>query len=151
MVAMTDRESLYCTKADLIRSQKARSFFCLFLSIARAGQCSDRATSISTSRHIPPSSIPKDDGILIDGELTGHSHRIENEKHAKVFSHRDDLYVIVAEPGTAVIHPEHDRIDLKPGMYRVWRQREFDPLGGDRDWQFLTQQVSTEPYRWVAD
>lgn len=81
------------------------------------------------------------DAILAHGEVTGHSHAIEEPPVAKLAD--------VAEPWTiesdlsdsgpmtrkfmaltkdsAVVHQEHARIPLERGKYRVTRQREYSP------------------------
>jgi hypothetical protein len=69
-------------------------------------------------------------GIIARGELTGHSHRLENPRSAMLFSgvHTlGELYLDVPTGGTRIIHEEHGPIDLPGGYYRVWRQREYSP------------------------
>jgi len=66
-------------------------------------------------------------GVLLEGEATGHSHRIENLDTAEVFQDRDNLYVRVVADSARIIHQEHGPITLPRGMYRAWRQREYTP------------------------
>jgi hypothetical protein len=73
--------------------------------------------------------------VLAEGELTGHSHRIED----RVTFFRDDslardipggLYIghiRVDGPTARVVHQEHAGIALGKGTYRVRRQRELEP------------------------
>ena len=64
--------------------------------------------------------------ILVRGEVTGHSHRIEDPKAAEVWMTRDGLYLNILA-STRVVHEEHQPITLPPGTYRVWQQREYTP------------------------
>jgi len=73
---------------------------------------------------------PVPHGILVHGELTGHSHRLENAKSAAVFAgshHLGELYLDVPAGGTRIVHEEHGPIELPHGFYRAWRQREYSP------------------------
>ena len=63
--------------------------------------------------------------ILAHGELTGHSHRIEDG--ARLFAGNDCFFLDVIEPRARVVHDEHGPIDLERGAYRVWRQGEYTP------------------------
>lgn len=70
--------------------------------------------------------------VLARGELTGHTHRFETLGRAELYELSGVLYLhVVDEPGK-VVHEEHKAIDLMPGKYRVWRQREFDPSTASR-------------------
>ena len=65
--------------------------------------------------------------ILAHGEITGHSHRIQEHENASLYDTPAGLYLhVTAEPAT-VVHEEHDPISLTTGYYRVWRQREYSP------------------------
>ncbi|HLY31218.1 MAG TPA: hypothetical protein VKQ36_09315 [Ktedonobacterales bacterium] len=64
--------------------------------------------------------------ILAYGEVTGHSHRIEESAKVTVWELGDSLYIKITS-ATRVIHDEHGPITLPAGIYRVWRQREYDP------------------------
>jgi hypothetical protein len=64
--------------------------------------------------------------ILAYGEVTGHSHRIEDPTKAELWAHQGVLYLVVLAQ-TRVIHEEHHPITLNPGTYRVWQQREYTP------------------------
>ena len=71
-------------------------------------------------------------GTLAHGEVTGHSHRLEDIDTATLFAgDRENLehYLQVDEPGARVVHDEHGPIALQPGIYRTWRQREYTPAG----------------------
>lgn len=81
---------------------------------------------------IPPRSLrsPVPHGILVHGELTGHSHRLENPRSARLFAGTGspgELFIEVQAGGTRIVHEEHGPIDLSEGLYRAWRQREYTP------------------------
>lgn len=65
--------------------------------------------------------------VLAEGELTGHSHRIEESGAAELYEHRDQKFLRVTAVVATVVHDEHGAIRLPQGRYRVWMQREFDP------------------------
>lgn len=65
--------------------------------------------------------------ILAHGEVTGHSHRIEDPKTVEMYKMGDILYMKVLCDHTALIHEEHKRITIPRGLYRVWQQREYTP------------------------
>ena len=65
--------------------------------------------------------------VLAEGEVTGHAHRIERADVAELYdADRGETYLRVAE-STGVVHEEHARIALEPGVYRIHRQREYSP------------------------
>jgi len=71
-------------------------------------------------------------GILAHGELTGHSHRLEEPQSAVLFQGATtigEFYLDVPDSGARIVHEEHGPIDLPTGLYRVWRQREYHPRG----------------------
>lgn len=63
---------------------------------------------------------------LAHGELTGHSHQIR-EKHAVLWASVNELFLHIEDQPATVVHQEHGPIELPPGTYRVWRQREYTP------------------------
>jgi hypothetical protein len=71
------------------------------------------------------SGIPKgkliSDGVLLRGEVTGHSHRIVG---GKVIQAKEDLFFEVTKKAE-LVHEEHKTIEFKPGKYAVIRQREY--------------------------
>jgi hypothetical protein len=71
---------------------------------------------------------PVPHGILVHGELTGHSHRLEDPRSAALFAGLPgELFLDVPAGGTRIVHDEHGPIELPQGVYRVWRQREYSP------------------------
>ena len=78
---------------------------------------------------LPEEAEPKGDGVLAEGEMTGHAHRLDATSDARVLVDSLSLYIEVGPAGARLVHEEHGPIALDPGRYRVWRQREYDPTG----------------------
>ncbi|MGF1986640.1 MAG: hypothetical protein RMY62_001990 [Nostoc sp. ZfuVER08] len=64
---------------------------------------------------------------LAHGELTGHSHRIQQSHAVQLWVNGSELFLEVKEPTATLVHEEHRAIELLQGLYRVWRQREYRP------------------------
>lgn len=64
---------------------------------------------------------------LAHGEVTGHSHRISERGAAKLYQRPMDFILEVTADKATLVHEEHGPIELAPGFYRVWRQREYSP------------------------
>lgn len=65
---------------------------------------------------------------LARGESTGHCHRIRERGVADLFAAPGgDLYLNVTGEKATLVHEEHGPIELKPGLYRSWIQREYSP------------------------
>jgi hypothetical protein len=64
---------------------------------------------------------------LAEGELTGHSHRIEEKGAAVMYQDRGVLFLEVTAKVASLVHVEHATIQLPKGIYRVWQQREYTP------------------------
>lgn len=85
---------------------------------------------------IPINKIPKNlkekgDGILLEGETTGHIHTLSNAKvwNAVETPSRDNNYLIgyfKTEEGALLTHQEHETIELPKGAYQFFAQREYD-------------------------
>lgn len=77
--------------------------------------------------------LPREGGrvILAHGEVTGHAHAIASPDamllRAMTEAGEESRLLAVKNKGVALEHEEHDAIFLKPGLYRVVRQREFEP------------------------
>ena len=78
-------------------------------------------------RCLPAGAVNTHDTILAEGEATGHRHRVRDFRSAVVFSLGDELFVDVTADRAEIVHEEHGTIELNRGIYRVWRQREYDP------------------------
>lgn len=67
-------------------------------------------------------------GHILEGEATGHIHRVAELEAAEVLEVGDGLYLNVsAEGGVSIVHEEHDTLTLPAGNYEVVRQREYSP------------------------
>ena len=76
---------------------------------------------------IPKSATRSSSPILVRGEVTGHSHRVEDPEAAEVWiTNKGELYLKILAI-TRLIHEEHHPITLQPGNYHVWQQREYTP------------------------
>jgi hypothetical protein len=65
--------------------------------------------------------------VLAEGEMTGHSHRIEDPRSAELYETDSERYLRVVSSTATLLHEEHGPICLPQGDYRVWRQREYSP------------------------
>ena len=65
-------------------------------------------------------------GTVMEGEATGHAHRVDTTK-AKLYEKDGKLYLFVGEDGTTLTHEEHAHQFIPGGSYEVKRQREYSP------------------------
>lgn len=70
----------------------------------------------------------KKDGILLEGETTGHAHRIKGGVVFESFFEEYGMYVDVPLRAE-LVHEEHGDIELSAGRYKVIRQTEYTPWG----------------------
>lgn len=87
---------------------------------------------------VPVESIPKkleridrEGGrvVLAHGEVTGHAHAIRDSR-AALFRDPKLAAIFLTVGGGASVdleHDEHSTVALRPGNYRVIRQREYSP------------------------
>ena len=74
---------------------------------------------------IPEGLTERKDGILAEGEATGHAHRIVGDE-AKLFeSSVGDVFMDVPRR-IEVVHEEHKKISVPPGKYQVSIVQEYD-------------------------
>lgn len=64
---------------------------------------------------------------LAQGEVTGHSHRLQPADAVQLWVQGRDLFLEVKESSATLVHEEHRAIELPHGFYRIWRQREYRP------------------------
>ena len=79
---------------------------------------------------MPKESRKRQGNLILEGEATGHSHRVKNggllwEAPRFAWDEPDHLYVEVIEPEAPIVHEEHGTIVLPHGIFEVIRQREF--------------------------
>jgi hypothetical protein len=75
-----------------------------------------------------PTGVHQHDGAtLAYGEVTGHSHRLQQTQAVQLWARGNDLFLEVKASSATLIHEEHQAIELPHGFYRVWKQREYRP------------------------
>jgi len=87
---------------------------------------------IQKVRKVPADAKKARHVTLAEGEVTGHSHRIKEKDVAQMHILNKDRfnevrYLTVSAEIATLIHEEHASIELKKGIYKVWRQREYTP------------------------
>ena len=82
---------------------------------------------IAAAESIPRNARQRPTTILVRGEITGHSHRIEVPDTAELWECDGVIFVNVTANTARVVHEEHKPITLPRGIYRVWQQREYTP------------------------
>ena len=77
----------------------------------------------------------KKDPVLAYGEVTGHCHKVETPNFDQVDLFVDEEGNIFVETKTDidVWHNKHDAVHCDPGIYKVVRQREYNPLAAQRE------------------
>jgi len=83
---------------------------------------------------IPRNAREKDDNVIVEGEATGHAHRLTGQAElmfTQNWGQGIDLF-INAGPKTEIVHEEHNTVNLPEGLYHVVRQREYNPQTGVR-------------------
>ncbi len=86
---------------------------------------------IVKTEKIPQGCKKRETNIILDGEVTGHAHRLNNG----VVFEKDELVYLRVVDKSAVTHEEHKTIELPAGDYQVIRQREYRPY--DRAIEFV--------------
>lgn len=77
---------------------------------------------------IPSDAKIQNDGVIAEGEITGHKHRISDGAKAALMIAAGVAYVKAMQE-TEVVHEEHGTISLPVGDWEVIRQREYEPDG----------------------
>lgn len=90
---------------------------------------------------IPSGFSPAKSNVLIRGEATGHSHRIQNGTVFEIKEYgisknlRREIFITVNKNGR-IVHEEHATLVLPSGIYKIRFQREY------------TESINT-PSKWV--
>jgi hypothetical protein len=71
--------------------------------------------------------VKRASGVILEGEATGHAHRIADLTRAEILEIGEGVYLRVGSEGVRIIHEEHADIVLPAGNYEVVRQREYSP------------------------
>lgn len=74
------------------------------------------------------SHITRPDWILAEGEHTGHAHRVVCDDKAAEMYERDGVLYLKVNEAVEVSHEEHHTKPIRPGLYEIGYQREFDYL-----------------------
>lgn len=76
---------------------------------------------------VPENAVSKQHRVLAEGEVTGHLHELDS---GEVYEENGTLFFRVAPETRATLnHPEHAALTFEPGVYKVVRQREYEPKG----------------------
>jgi hypothetical protein len=81
-------------------------------------------------KSIPKGGKVRASGHILEGEVTGHIHKIAEAQlaEAEVLDCGAGLFMSVsAEGGVSIVHEDHHTIVLPPGNYEIVRQREYSP------------------------
>lgn len=78
---------------------------------------------------LPGGITKKDDLVVKEGEATGHKHEFVGEGVA-LYLADTRLYAEVAVP-VPIIHPDHEKIIIDPGVYEIGDEREYDYYEND--------------------
>lgn len=82
---------------------------------------------ISKIASIPDEAMHKQTSVLAWGEITGHSHRVEDPHTAEIYEIDGAFFIRVIGDEARIIHEEHKPITLLKGNYKFWFQREYTP------------------------
>ncbi len=82
---------------------------------------------ISSIKKIPEDAKKRPGKMLVEGEITGHSHHFTNSANIQLYQDSEYIYIDVLSPKESLIHEEHKPISLEKGQYKVWIQREYTP------------------------
>ena len=82
---------------------------------------------VAAAPSLPEGAIALPTKILAHGEVTGHTHRIEDPATADVYDLDGVRFVRVTAATARLVHEEHGPITLPRGVYRFWHQREYTP------------------------
>jgi hypothetical protein len=73
---------------------------------------------------------PVKNGIIAEGEATGHHHRVAEAdlEKAEVYaiSTGEVRYLTVLDGKISIQHEEHGTVELEPGSYEIHRARQYD-------------------------
>ena len=78
---------------------------------------------------LPEEAVKLNHRILAEGEATGHMHELDS---GELYESKGTMYFSVSGKNTILKHPEHKQVTFKPGVYKVIRQREYEPNGWRR-------------------
>lgn len=82
-----------------------------------------------TVKQIPEGGKIRKSGHILEGEATGHIHRVAETQlaEAEVLDCGAGLFMRVIGDSVSIVHEEHNPIVLPAGNYEIVRQREYSP------------------------
>ena len=87
---------------------------------------------ITAIEAIPGDMVQRPGWVVVEGEATGHSHRLDRSGVADRLDRGETLYLRVLAERATVIDHRHRPITLPRGLYQVWKPRVDSP-GTTRD------------------
>lgn len=75
-------------------------------------------------KELPEGLTERTTRVIVEGEVTGHSHRLVE---GRILQDAQGYLFLEVLRATQVVHQEHHPIHLEPGIYQVTRQREYAP------------------------
>jgi len=82
-------------------------------------------------KELPKECTKQNHRILAEGETTGHIHELDS---GELYEKDGTLFFRVPEDQRATLqHQEHGPITFAPGVYKIIRQREYEP----RRWRYV--------------
>jgi hypothetical protein len=72
--------------------------------------------------------------ILARGEVTGHHHSVAASKSSSLLAGpNEEMFLLIQEGEKLLEHQEHNPVQLKEGVYKVTRQRQYNPSKPSRE------------------
>jgi hypothetical protein len=76
---------------------------------------------------IPEKAKKLKDKTLAYGEVTGHSHRFEDENLIERFAYKNKTYLQVFN-SVPLVHEEHKPLIIEKGIYEQIQEKEYSPF-----------------------
>lgn len=74
---------------------------------------------------LPEGAVPKNGGLVMAGELTGHAHRLDTATKGLLYE-KDGVLFIKTAHSVILRHEEHGPLTITPGTWKVGRVHEYD-------------------------
>jgi len=84
---------------------------------------------IRVDEKIPKKAKKRDSKVILEGEATGHTHRISHGADIydmMGFPREKETWLSVEDDIAEIVHDEHAPIQLEKGVWKVVRQREYN-------------------------
>lgn len=73
--------------------------------------------------------------VLCEGEATGHAHAVHDP--IRVYADGNNILYLASDDYFTVVHEEHLRLDLPPGLYIVRRVKQYDYFFVDHEIDYV--------------